>query len=407
MARRLPGKFGGLYIGGDGVLEVIAAEAGRDGELLAALDSEPFIQTRLAQPGGDAFSLASARIRVGTYAYDELYGWFEQLLQIIPITPARASINVPRNRIVIGVGRPEQEVAVQRAARAAGIPVDAVIVELVTGRDVATTQDLTSRIRPVPAGVIVAFFLGGADRFCTLGPNLYRLGQHGFLVNSHCTEVYGEVSFNPPFWFWQNSVLLPWTNLIGNEAIDPPLDPCPSNPNFGCRYSDAAIGLYQSEASYALGKIARTTTRNLGYLNIDPSNPRFTITRIRGYSVTGEVLEKVGTTSGWSGGQVIDGCEDITPMSGGNPIGPTRRCSMEINVVIAGGGDSGAPVFKILSGTNVELRGMQWGMHSTDSSGVCWEENETQFCPVIFASNIGDILYELGEDEAHIEFIAE
>jgi hypothetical protein len=97
------------------------------------------------------------------------------------------------------------------------------------------------------------------------------------------------------------------------------------------------------------------------------------------------LFEKVGRSTGWSGGTVIDGCVDVTIETG-----HTIRCTVRVNA-IAGRGDSGAPMFRILSGGAVELRGMLLG-----GIGQCWTGGDGLLrCTNFIANNLGGIIADL------------
>jgi hypothetical protein len=169
------------------------------------------------------------------------------------------------------------------------------------------------------------------------------------------------------------------------------------NAQFGCRNSDAALALYNSQAEPDFGRIARPGSRGTGELALDSSNPRFTITQATfGWSIDGEIIEKVGRTTGWSGGEVVDGCTSVTPLHPQTflPTSPTIWCT-KIVEALGGRGDSGAPTFKLLNGTSVELRGMYWGQLGMAGQGCSNNHEGVLVCPFFLASNLGGIEWDL------------
>ena len=70
----------------------------------------------------------------------------------------------------------------------------------------------------------------------------------------------------------------------------------------------------------------------------------------------GEVVNKVGRTTGWSQGPVGATCVDVNVS--GSDI--TQLCQT-IVVATVGAGDSGSDVFTIGTGNNVTLDGVLWG----------------------------------------------
>jgi len=73
MARRLPGKFGGLFVD-SGVVRVVSADPEHGAELLSALQDEAFIVARRSSPRGGAFDMGNARLWSATYS-DAQYFW--------------------------------------------------------------------------------------------------------------------------------------------------------------------------------------------------------------------------------------------------------------------------------------------------------------------------------------------
>jgi hypothetical protein len=182
------------------------------------------------------------------------------------------------------------------------------------------------------------------------------------------------------------------SNIIATEAIDPPLFDCLENPEVGCRHSDAALAVYESGVGSALGYIARPVNRNplAPPYYIDPANPTFHVVGQMNWAVDGEIMEKVGRTTGWTGGEVIDGCISRTADSAHG--GYTVQCAMIVDAEV-GGGDSGSPVFKIVSGTDIELRGMVFA-----GDGDCgtmldpvFTDREVLACTMFAAANLGGI----------------
>jgi hypothetical protein len=250
-----------------------------------------------------------------------------------------------------------------------GVPNDALTVE--SWPEPVELTSLSNQIRPVPGGVEITYSGYG---LCTLGVNAKRLGQSGFITASHCSGV--KFGYDVKHYYQGGG-------HIGNEGIDPEVFPCAESLR-GCRNSDAMLGLYAGGVSSDFGYIAKPITRNTGSTTIDAVYPRFRIVSEFNWAVTGETLEKVGRTTGWSGGQVVDGCLDL------GVTGGTVRCIMLVNAP-AGLGDSGSPVFEITNGTDVRLRGVLFG------GDTCLPPAYTQ-CSRFYASNLGGIEMDLDPD---------
>ena len=404
MAERIPGGFGGLFFDDDGVLNVVLQDVGQSGAARAALEQERFIQARRVGPRGESFNPSQARVTAGRWDYARLHAWYRELMRALPDPPRIGSINVEENRLFIGVADPgERKVVLDIAARV-GVPPEGLRVDVVPALH---SLSVRSKHRPVPAGVQTQYRALGMEPHCTIGPNVTRLGQQGFLVNSHCTRAFGEVDWDNLTHYWQHTVNKwyesPRTRHMGNEAIDPELFPCDENWQ-GCRNSDAALGLYASYTNPDFGRIARPGSRNTDEIALDANDPRFFIIQAMGWSLGGEVLEKVGRTSGWTGGQVVfqwgpnqedGGCVDLT--RGEAPFA-TLRCQIIVSVPdaprAAARGDSGSPVFWMTGGLNVQLRGILWGM-----IGDCFPGSDGILsCDHFVASNLGGVEYDLDPD---------
>ena len=393
IARRVPGGFGGLYFDDDGSLTILLTDPSKGDEARAALASERFIQDRAAGDGGERFDISGAIVRRGEYAHDQLDEWLGRLLTQLPITPTKSGIRVHSNRILIGVADAAQREPVLKTAAAAGVPDSAVLVEVSPAAVPLTT--LYDRVRPVRAGMQTRFDAPNYP-WCSLGPNLYWITWHdstrSVIVASHCTkQIFAADNTN----FWQPVYTSGTGNHIGNEVLDPALFSCAENLLHGCRNSDAALVHYATYASYDLGYIARPASRNTGTLTLDASNPRFHITGKFDWAVDGEVIEKVGRTTGWSGGTVVDGCVTMPVTS--SPY-HSIRCAMIVDAA-AGSGDSGAPAFEITSGTLVKIRGTLfagYGPTNNCTLGVDPVYGGTAiYCPQFVASNLGGIKLDL------------
>ncbi len=346
IAKDVPG-FGGLHFDEDGA-PVVAMRAGgrRD---LAQRAVEPILRGR---------GRATSEIRYRTVEFDflQLAEWRRHFPAIQSIEGvASTGIDERGNRLQIGVVDARAEGLVRAKLHDLGVPNGAVQISLTTMPRLFQSIN-TSKFRPVPGGVKIAFQLGNSESFCTLGFNAYTYGELDmkFLTNSHCTSVMGAVDYRN----FYNPVLHS-TNRVGVEVKDPPFltgGACPSG--FQCRYSDAAVVTYY-EATGQIGKLARTTQRSTtssGAKTINTASPRIDVVNTFDWPYIGETLDKVGVTSGWTTGQVFESCTD---MNAGN--GKWLWCQYK---VAAGAwyGDSGSPVFYYYPNQNwATLAGILWG----------------------------------------------
>lgn len=327
----VPG-FAGYFRSESGEYVVAVSTAARSEQAKA------FVRSILASAGkGDR----PIRIRIVQHSFDRLKAWKDALT---PLVDGRdvywLDIDESVNKLVFGVKSYVSRDEIVRAAVSAGIP--AAAVELVQSREPEERSTVRDYLRPVQGGLQLAHVKSGWTYLCTLGVNATLGSKNGFVTASHCSST----KFGPDGTVqYQNDVLSSYR--IGTENIDPSSG----------RDSDAAYYVYDSGVNRDWGHIARTlypTINQAGPLTIDASNPRFRITSEAANSVqvTGELVSKVGRTSGWTQGQVTRTCVTLENLP----------CQWEA-LVWSEGGDSGSPMFKqsASNGNHVALWGILWG----------------------------------------------
>ncbi len=404
IARRVPGGFGGLFFDGDGVLNVLLVDEERWPEARLELEAEPIIQARVHTNGRTDFDLATARVAKATWPHDRLHEWLDELLIEMRAqgrTATLSGVRVHDNAVYLGMGSAADRTTAFEIADRLSIPAGALIVEVV-GKSVPLQATLHSRIRPVPGGVQIAY----GSSVCTMGPNIVRSpaghpDEHGFLVASHCSHTPFQPFDSTNVTFYEQPYIAPFQSVsyyrIGNKGIDTPLFPCVEDPN-GCRNSDAATALYHTYASGDTARIARPVGRNNNTFTIDSSTPRFDMVPYMWEWVTdGEIVEKVGRSTGWTGGEVVDGC--FTVKVDNPPPGYSIRCAMLVDAE-AGAGDSGGPVFTITNDPQVEIvgtvfAGVPTGPTCPGGPDPLFPSRWIAYCPRFAASNLGGIFLDL------------
>jgi hypothetical protein len=105
-----------------------------------------------------------------------------------------------------------------------------------------------------------------------------------------------------------------------------------------CRFADAAAFAWSSTAGVTaqVGALARPF---VGTINIDPATPTFAVTGSVGLGDWVTQVDRIGRTTGWSGGSIFRRC-----VSWANNNGIVNLCQNEANITVDGG-DSGGPVF--------------------------------------------------------------
>jgi hypothetical protein len=359
LATMIP-EFGGYFLDETGRPTVYLTDEARRPIAERALGG--FLSTR-------GWGIADLRVRRGTFRYADLADWYRRGWASVLSIPGvvLGDVDEARNRLRFGVldaGAADQARIV--LARL-GIPADAVVIE--TRSAIAPMATLRDRVRPLGGGLQINFFatpasIPGPSLICTLGFNVDAGGVRSFITNSHCSNVEGGTTL--PTTYYQSLRSGGADNLIATEADDPEwttqadLD-CP--PPFQCRYSDASRAAYATGVDAPLGGIAMIdeVTTSLDD-TVHTIVGQFTIVG-EGEPVVGEVVNKVGRTTGWTRGPTTATCVDVLA-TGTNHI---RRCQTMVSALVDGG-DSGSPVFfQPGSDPSVILRGILWG-GSTDKS---------------------------------------
>ncbi|HEY0554283.1 MAG TPA: hypothetical protein VGG20_08445, partial [Thermoanaerobaculia bacterium] len=341
MGREIPG-FGGLFYD----------EQGRPTVYL--LDPEGAGKTALKRLGTEV------RIQRGDYEFERLLGWRVELRPMLAL-PGVVFLDVDetKNRVVIGIDPSRKSLdrdGLEQHLLATSVPRQAVLLQ--ESPRIGPLIGLQDKMRPVPGGVQVVF----SGFACTLGFNAVRASVFGFVVASHCTDVFGELEGTR---FFQS---LPGkANAIGTEIADPDFftdPPCP--PGMRCRYSDTAFAKYDKASLGGLGKIARPASNGSqsGPLTLKTPTARFTIKSRMTSPLVGETVHKVGRTTGWTYGNVLNTCADVN-----EDVDTTLLCQSLVQIG-GGPGDSGAPVFVALSGNTARLVGLLWGGGDDPNLGV-------------------------------------
>ncbi len=208
-------------------------------------------------------------------------------------------------------------------------------------------QTVRDTVRPIVGGLEIGF----PGFRCTMG----FIDNHGdtFLTNSHCTSVRGRVFPGTPY--TQNAS----GPDIGFEVVDPPYTtgpPCPANRR--CRLSDSALVAFNANASVRPRRIARTKTCNTGTPSDREIDGSLLMTDTD-TALVGQVVTKVGRTTGCRSGIVTQTCVDVG-VAGTDIVFFCQTRVETDGPQITQPGDSGSPVF-IPSGNNFTAVGLLWG----------------------------------------------
>lgn len=276
-------------------------------------------------------------------------------------------IDETRNELRVGVLAGTSEGEILAALHDVGVPDDAVGLESTQPIVPLNGHSLRDFQRPIGGGLQIGFDWPDEGSFiCTLGFSVLRgapeRDERYFFTNSHCTGSMGVVT-GIEYWMPRSPGLGGPGQLVGIEVEDPPFHGPPRcAPGWLCRESDAALVRYVEEAPVTLGVLYRTefaNTQEPGSIDVeDEARPYFSIVAEQPHPLVGEVLDKMGRTSGWTRGPVTRSCVSFRISS----TPPTALLCQDVVHAFATFGDSGSPVFQRLgSANNVKVYGLLWG----------------------------------------------
>lgn len=361
--------FGGYFMGADGRLHVLSTSPG-GAESAKVSVRRRFQEGKVALGRQVSDEVIVERVR---YTFSEIAAWRD----IVYSNTVNGKLSFvrgldadeARNRVLVEYDGP-RGVAM---AQLADLQLDTAALFL---RPAVGVHDASRRATMYPSNIdatadtlvggygIAWTGASGKNGVCTIGFTVLVSGVSRFVTASHCSDV----KFNTDGASIHQG---PWTSapVIGTEISDPTGAACPSSPWFGttCRASDAALFGYVSGAPPAhIGLIAKTMSRSgpgrsaaYGSKTLDPWGPYFVVDALDNNSwVVGTVVDKVGTTTGWTYGPVENTCFDYF----GEGLYPNNRgvsCTYLIDARVEDG-DSGGPVFYLHpeAGNRVTLGGI-------------------------------------------------
>lgn len=362
LASQIPG-FGGMFYDKAGNLQVVVARSGRRANASAAQMRNQIRQALSARGGAAAAAPDNFAVMDGQYTIEELEDMRARARDVLTMKGVVfLGTKESANRIAVGLDQTNANPArlarqVMKKLADLGVPKEAVVIHQVA-RVTPVVTTLRDRVRPVMGGLQIYFPVPPSAFICTLGFNA-RLGaspDNYFLTNSHCTQKQGGVDGTQYF-----QPLPGASNFIGVEVADPVYGTgggyCPTGRR--CRFSDASMAKYDPSVTVAFGALAHTTFTldRRGSLELDGTNPMFQIVREAPYPREGQLLSKVGRTTGWTTGIVDFACFDSN-VSGTDV---TLICQDFVEAGV-GAGDSGSTVFQQIGTTNTAtLYGLMWG----------------------------------------------
>jgi hypothetical protein len=392
VARQVP-AFGGGFVE-NGVLQVHLTDMGAAGQARSAIASE---MRRGGRTGLDM------EFRPARYTLRQLDGWHGRLSSGGGIRHplVYTEIDERENRIRIGIENSGAETLIRTELARKQVPHEAVIFQ-VAKRGQPLNHHLRDRVRPLRGGTQTRTTYSGApdNFFCTYGFNVWYNSMRHMVVNSHCTQdvnAYGWGGYIGAILHQPNTG--PWydrnRHQIGKEVNDPAFYQqwgCdPNQASHGCRWSDAAL-VELSTSDWDFGGISRPTQQVFlptinGSLNINSTFPRLGLVDTYWQ---GDQLDKVGRTTGWTSGTVVNTCRTEYLWSN---VGTFGFICSGIVTAGAGRGDSGSPVFQYTP-TSTHLAGILYGGRISQAIQIEgeWVEVGSEY----FFSRWDEVNYELG-----------
>jgi hypothetical protein len=358
IARQVPG-FGGMFIK-DNILHIYLTDPSQRAAAEAVIAS--FFGRERIPAGG-------IKVLQGKYDFLKLKGWHDRQRFVTLALPGviSTSISESENRLKVRVDSQDKIAQVEQKLSQLGVPRE--MVNIIVDKPVDPLQKLTDTQRPLLGGIQIQNGGGGT---CTLGFLAVRNGVAGFVTNSHCMVAQGGLLGTV---IHQATVGDGTNNRIGAEMIDPQYvagleglvagSECPSGRQ--CRLSDSAFVRRDSGPSQSVPAVwANFGTIALPYppsqgLAFDGDLVKIRKEHI--FAIEGDFLSKVGRTTGYTAGEVIETCEDVNQ----NGSNFTILCQYRVEAV-SNKGDSGSPVFTWSSALlppgafpSAELYGILWG----------------------------------------------
>jgi hypothetical protein len=340
----IPG-IGGMYVSGNEIV-VFTPPGANPGRTISALKREA--HNMFVSAGVKAQLMAGERIRIreGKYALSQLVAWQEELTLPLSRIEGFSGIDADEstNRVRVNLTDGAQTVAVQRAAAAAGVPVDAVTVQIVP--TAIALSGLRGTWRPTGGGIQI---VTSSNEKCAMGFNVTTsTGLNGLLTAGHCARG----NLGPGGGGVNERVYQPLyssTTDLGVATV---------NINPAWTLQDPACGSYSrctlADVLFAKYDLASTLSKRVAFtasLGQHYQGGSITLTGwwdnvvapAASYFV-GEAVDKMGGETGWTRGTISQTCINVPVQSDAGFV-YMAVCSDAVTGSRVGSGESGAPVF--------------------------------------------------------------
>jgi hypothetical protein len=352
---QIPG-FAGLHDGGDGLLQAFVQEDELDAidpaELRAAIETAMGDLSSVARVRGESTVDVTLELIPVEFSFSQLSDIRVAVMNVLSVDGVHGvDVDEVTNRVrILGDGE-FALLAARDYVDSMGLSFTKIVFTDAPMPELMGT--VRGKIRGLAGGVQIAY----DESLCTLGFNATLQGYSGFVTNAHCTTEMFTVTGTHVYQSINTSNNPIRTDHVGMEMVDPPLK---TSGNLSYRFSDAAFIRTRSFITLYMGKIVRTkyaayrtgdgSINSSNYMEIDTNECAV---------MTGQEVDKIGRTTGWTFGDVESTCQSV------NMGSYTLYCQDEVYANV-GRGDSGSPTFLWKQDTdgnglvNVDLAGSLW-----------------------------------------------
>jgi hypothetical protein len=300
----------------------------------------------------------------------------------------KSYIDQKKNTYSVGIKKSANASNFEQIINQFSIPTDAILIynssaiiaydtrnsSALTNQVLASSHTIRDRIRPIEGGLKIE---NENHLPCTLGFMVKFDGFDAWITSSSCTNNFSSAPIDTDTKAFQN-VAGNFNNQAGIEFQD--FEGHSQGSGNYYRESNSAVFLADTFSNF--GRITRTEYNNQrvwgnsGSVTIDVNHPFsldpwFDIISDDRVLMQGMRLHKIGQGTGWTIGNVINTCTDVTSddfnFSSPIPQNWEIRCQIQSDVY-ANTGDAGAPVFMqaLFVPTVADLVGLHWGVNPQD-----------------------------------------
>jgi hypothetical protein len=278
-----------------------------------------------------------------------------------------------QNRVLVVVEDNSDEVELRAVVERAGVPWDAVVVQL--GNRPVLTANLREKVRPLGAGLQTS----NGGTLCTMGfiVDMVLYDVRGFLTAGHCrgtAAAVGDGVTGSPIYQANVAAL----NQVGDIEVNPAWSwagpgslPPDCGGYYNCVWADVMF-VKRSGVSLSnmpkqmLGSTSVPSSNTPGSFGINTSWSGFEI----GMASVGDSVDKVGRLTGRTRGVVTNTCFfESFPIGTTPETYVTVRCANKVEGASFGYTDSGSPVF--FPGVPPTALGILFGGAGTFSGSSC------------------------------------